>query len=78
MSSFGNELDRYVDTRSYLLSLDEAHRLYALEYAEQLSMGESAPSARGLDRATVREIRRRMWQEWRRRIDAMPGTQRGG
>lgn len=73
-SSFGNELDRYVELRQYLAGLDERHRLYALEYAEQLSMGEPAPSAAGLDRAIVREVRRRIWEEWLTRIRAMPGS----
>ena len=69
----GDELDNYQDVRGFLRGLDERHRLYALAYAEELSLGEPAPSSRGLDRETVREIRRRMWAEWQRRLRAMPG-----
>lgn len=60
----------------FLGSLDEAHLAYARAYADELAVGDPAPSSAGLDRATVREIRRRVWQEWRRRIDAMPGSRR--
>ena len=56
--------------RSFLEGLDERHRRYAQEYADELSCAEPAPSSAGLDRATVREIRRRIWQEWRRRIES--------
>lgn len=72
--TFGNELDAYLELRDYLRGLDEVHRLYALQYSEQLSLGEPAPSSVGLDRETVRAIRKRIWDEWRRRIDAMPGS----
>lgn len=59
----------------FLERLDEKHNRYAREYADQLAVGDPAPSAVGLDRHVVREIRRRIWQEWRRRIDSMPGSQ---
>lgn len=72
----GDELERFVGLRDWLRRLDGPHRQYALGYAEQLSLGEPAPPTAGLDRAMVREIRLRVWQEWRRRIDAMPGKRR--
>ena len=62
--------------RSYLCSLDEAHLAYAQAYADELSMGEPPPSSAGLERERVREIRHRIWREWRRRIELMPGTRR--
>lgn len=58
----------------WLERLDARHRRYAQEYADELALGDPKPSSKGLDRATVREIRRRIWAEWRRRIDAMPGS----
>lgn len=60
--------------RAFVERLDERHRAYAEAYADELSLGEPAPSSAGLDRATVREIRRRLWQEWRRRIESMGGS----
>lgn len=60
--------------RSYLEGLDEAHRRYAQEYADELAVGDPAPVSSGLDRLIVREVRRRIWKEWRRRITAMPGS----
>jgi hypothetical protein len=62
--------------RSFLEGLDERHRLYAQEYADELAVGDPAPSSAGLDRATVREIRRRIWLEWRRRIESMGSARR--
>lgn len=59
--------------RVFLAGLDERHRRYAQEYADELAVGDPAPASTGLDRATVREIRRRVWAEWRRRIQAMGG-----
>lgn len=60
--------------RAFVEGLDERHRAYAQAYSEELDEGGPAPSSAGLDRATVREIRRRLWQEWRRRIAAMGGS----
>lgn len=73
-----DELEWYIEIRDFLRGLDERHRLYALQYAEQLSLGEPAPSNVGLERELVREIRRRVWGEWSRRIRAMPGSRWAG
>ena len=62
------------ELRRWVAELDPRHRALAQAYADQLALGEPAPSSAGLDRATVREIRRRLWNEWRRRIASMPGT----
>jgi hypothetical protein len=68
-----NELE---NLRAYLATLDERHLRYAEEYADELSLGEPAPSSAGLERLVVREIRRRVWLEWRRRIEAMGSGRR--
>jgi hypothetical protein len=60
--------------RDFIESLDEDHRAYAQAYADEIAVGDPKPSAAGLDRPTVREIRRRIWVEWRRRMQAMPGS----
>lgn len=64
------------DLQQFLGRLDERHLAYAWAYADQLAVGDPAPSAAGLDRQVVRQIRERVWREWRRRIDAMPGSRR--
>lgn len=63
-----------MSVREFLAGLDERHRAYAQAYADELSLGEPAPSQAGLDGETVREIRRRIWEEWSTRIRAMPGS----
>ncbi len=62
--------------RAFLERLDEPHRRYAQQYADQLAVGDPAPSAVGLERDQVRRIRQVIWSEWRRRIDAMGGGRR--
>jgi hypothetical protein len=64
------------DIREYLATLDADHRAYAQGYADELSLGDPAPSNAGLNRQIVREIRRRVWAEWRRRMSMMPGQRR--
>lgn len=71
MTSAGTE-----ELRRFLDGLDEPHFRYAQAYGDQLSLGDPKPSSAGLDRDTVREIRRLVWAEWRRRIAAMPGSRR--
>lgn len=41
---------------------------YAVAFGDQLSMGDPAPSAVGLDQEAVRDIRRIVSAEWRRRV----------
>ena len=65
------------ELRVWLEGLDERHRAYAREYADELSLGEvPALITPDLDSRTVAEIRRRVRAEWRRRIAAMPGSRR--
>ena len=60
--------------RAFLGALDGPHRAYAEGVAEELSLGEPAPPADGLRPELVRDIRRRLTEEWRARIATMPGS----